>query len=261
MKIRSDYVSNSSSSSFVVVLPKDYAFWDFVDDVVRACTSEQDGDYSEDDIEYINNSNRRNLDYCLTEYALLFLGELKVGTMQDKYTKMEREAVLKMINRSHDDIYCPVVVSDEDGILVTETGEFASEVTIRKELMRWRIRPPNEDFSDAAPEKVARNILDCCRMKEMDSFSIDNSCGLCEITMDTIKNTEDLISNGNFIQLDRWMDLDKMKKRIEDGDRIFCITMSQGGDGQDSHTIFATNGWDSDMNKYANVEVLHVECC
>lgn len=261
MKIRSDYVSNSSSSSFVVVLPKDYAFGDFVDDVVRACTSEQDGDYSEDDIEYVNNSNRRNLDYCLTEYALLFLGELKVGTMQDKYANIEREAILNMIKRSHDDIYCPVVVSDENGILVTETGEFASEITIRKELMRWRIRTPNEDFSDAAPEKVARNILDCCRMKEMDSFSIDNSCGLCEITMDTIKNTEDLISNGNFIQLDKWMDLDKMKKRIEDGNRIFCITMSQGGDGQDSHTIFATNGWDSDMNKYANVEILHAECC
>jgi hypothetical protein len=187
----------------------------------------------------------------------LFLGELKVGTVQDKYANIEREAVLNMIKRSHDDIYCPVVVSDENGILVTETCEFASEVTIRKELMRWRIR----NFSDASPEKVARNILDCCRMKEMDSFSIDNSCGLCEITMDTIKNTEDLISNGNFLQLDKWMDLDKMKKRIEDGDRIFCITMSQGGDGQDSHTIFATNGWDSDMNKYANVEVLHCECC
>ena len=34
MKIRSDYVSNSSSSSFVVVLPKDYNQDDFIDDVV-----------------------------------------------------------------------------------------------------------------------------------------------------------------------------------------------------------------------------------
>ena len=45
MKIRSDYVSNSSSSSFVVVLPKEYEFKQFVKDVARSTISNPDSDY------------------------------------------------------------------------------------------------------------------------------------------------------------------------------------------------------------------------
>ena len=89
MKIRSDYVSNSSSSSFVVVLPKDYNQDDFINDVVRACSDDRDLDYDDEFVEKLNKFNRRNLDFCMNSYELLFVGELEVGWIPGTITGEE----------------------------------------------------------------------------------------------------------------------------------------------------------------------------
>ena len=57
MKIRTDYVSNSSSSSFVVVLPKDYAFKKFIGDVAQSCVDSPIDGYTNEDIELIKDDN------------------------------------------------------------------------------------------------------------------------------------------------------------------------------------------------------------
>ena len=76
-------------------------------------------------------------------------------------------------------------------------------------------------------------------------------------SMNTILNTQDLIAEGKEVELPHWcQDLEALKKRIENGDRIFCIEMNQGGDGQNIGSIYALNGWDSDFNRYADVEML-----
>ncbi len=104
--------------------------------------------------------------------------------------------------------------------------------------------------------------MQCCDRKNRDNlFSRENCMGICEITMNTILNTQDLIAEGKNLRLPNWAsNLDALKKRIENGDRIFCIEMNQGGDGQDIGSIYALNGWDSDFNKYANVQILDCEC-
>ena len=61
MKIRTDYVSNSSSSSFVVVLPKDYEFKKFIKDVARGCVANPDWDgYTKEEIGRIKEQNIRS---------------------------------------------------------------------------------------------------------------------------------------------------------------------------------------------------------
>ena len=223
MKIRTDYVSNSSSSSFVVVLPKNYKQEDFIDDVVRACSDDRDDDYDEESIEELNKFNRRNLDFCMNSYELLFIGELEVGWVPEW--------------------------NDVDT---------AEAVTINSQLMRYRIRHYRfNETDDEYRKKVVENIMKCCdRKNREDKFSHDDCMGICEITMNTILNTQDLIAEGKKLELPKWADLEALKKRIEDGDRIICIEMNQGGDGQDIGSIYALNGWDSDFNKYANVQVL-----
>ena len=223
MKIRSDYVSNSSSSSFVVVLPKDYNQDDFIDDVVRACSDDKDGDYDDEFVEKLNKFNRRNLDFCMNSYELLFIGELEVG-FDPEWNDVDK----------------------------------AEAVTINSQLMRWHIRHYKfNETDDEYRKKVVENIMKCCDRKNRDNpFSRDDHMGICEITMNTILNTQDLIAQGKKLELPKWADLDALKKRIEDGDRIFCIEMNQGGDGQDIGSIYALNGWDSDFNKYADVQVL-----
>ena len=66
---------------------------------------------------------------------------------------------------------------------------------------------------------------------------------------------------GEEVFLDNWCkDLDALQKRIDEGQRLFGLTMNQGGDGMSQDTIYALDGWDSDFNKHANVEILHSEC-
>ena len=106
--------------------------------------------------------------------------------------------------------------------------------------------------------RVVENITKAVAFANRENpYSKDDRMGICEVTMNSILNTQDLIAEGKEIELPSWcQDLEAMKKRIEDGDRLFCIEMNQGGDGQNMGAIYALNGWDSDFNRYAEVEVL-----
>ena len=261
MKIRSDYVSNSSSSSFVVVLPKDYNQDDFIDDVVRACSDDKDGDYDEEFVEKLNKFNRRNLDFCMNSYELLFIGELEVGWIPDTITGEEdvSEFIKSVDNMKRDNYqYTPRILSQTKDKVEFEDMDVAANVTINAQSMRYHVRyykyrETDEDYR----KKVVENIMKCCgRSVRYNLFTRDDRMGICEITMNTILNTQDLIAEGKKLELPKWADLDALKKRIEDGDRIICIEMNQGGDGQDIGSIYALNGWDSDFNKYADVQVL-----
>ena len=262
MKIRNDYVSNSSSSSFVVVLPKDYNQDDFIDDVVRACSDDRDVDYDDEFVEKLNKFNRRNLDFCMNSYELLFIGELEVGWIPGTITgEGDVAGFIKSVNHMKKDNYpyTPRILSQTKDKVEYEDIDLAEGITINAQSMRYHVRYYKyRETDEEYRKKVVENILRCCDRKNRDNpFSRDDRMGICEITMNTILNTQDLIAEGKNVRLPNWAsDLDALKKRIEDGDRIFCIEMNQGGDGQDIGSIYALNGWDSDFNKYANVQVL-----
>ena len=83
--------------------------------------------------------------------------------------------------------------------------------------------------------------------------------GIYEITLNTIMNTEDLIAEGHKVVLEDeesrllWGGL---KDRPSQGDRVFAVQMNQAGDGRTDTSVYALSGWDSDINHYANAEVL-----
>lgn len=225
MKIRSDYVSNSSSSSFVLVLPKDADLKKFIKDIVRSCSRKPEYDISKEDKKELDDFNRINLEYCLRTYELLFLGEIEEKTSDDY------EAYL--------------------------TGITTTRSTMEYRMMRSPYRKKDEKGDR---KRRADAIMEYARDEER-SLSSTRS-GIYEITLNTIMNTEDLIAEGHKVVLDDWESRlmgDEMKDRLSKGDRVFAVQMNQAGDGRTDTSVYALSGWDSDINHYANAEVLDCE--
>jgi hypothetical protein len=264
MKIRADYVSNSSSSSYVIVLPKGHDMYDFINKAVKACSDFRDDDtYDDDDIRELNLFNHRQLDFCMNSYELLFIGELSVGWIPGTIDgEKQVEDFIKCVNhmKNSNSKYTPMILEKNESHLEYQDLDTAEYVTISRDSMQWHVRP--YQWKDVSDEEYRKRVVDAItrfvsRDNRDNSFFHDNSMGICEVTMNTILNTQDLIAEGKEIELPNWCpDLEAMKKRIEDGDRIFCIEMNQGGDGQNIGALYALNGWDSDFNRYADVEVL-----
>lgn len=264
MKIRTDYVSNSSSSSFVVMLPKEYEFKKFVKDVARGTVAIKDEFFDKEKTKALKERNVRNMDYCLNTYELLFLGRLVSGCHRttirgkknvDMFLKDE-EYLVKNVPEHHKSI----VVAEEPKKLVVDIPRITSGVTVSKDVMVGTIRHwqwNGEDKPEYRPEVVA-SIMECANTP-MNKFGRDDCSGLYEITINTILNTEALIDAKKDLKLDKWcQNLGELKKLIKDGNRIFGIEANQGGDGESCTSIYSLGGWDADALKFANVQVL---CC
>ncbi len=269
MKIRSDYVSNSSSSSFIVVLPKDCSLDTFIAEVVKSCTEKQDYDYDKSWIEELDKSNRTNLEYCLNNYKLLFLGYIKLD--DSKYDRIGKECCDKIRACYGIDVgqvgkfgsMLGTVITNEDGHVVIQEPRYESEIVVSENAMRRKFRPWSDDETI---EKKKHRIAEMVKSIELGVDGRYESgldvIHLYEITKDTILNTKDLIEAGYSIELPKWAkDLDLLMKRLESGDRLFNIYMSQGGDGTSSGKIYATNGWDSYFNSNSDLEILSCESC
>ena len=81
MKIRNDFVSNSSSSSFIVACAAGYAKKTFKD-IAKSCEDKR----SEHHDYGLVKRNLRILDFCVNTYQLLFLGSLFLETKKRTWT-------------------------------------------------------------------------------------------------------------------------------------------------------------------------------
>ena len=265
MKIRSDYVSNSSSSSFIVALAKDYDFKKFIKDVAKSCVANPDWDgYTKEDIDRIKDMNIRNLDYCLNTHELLFLGTFRYGcnreTIKGKKNVSDFVKNEEYLKTNCPDIFPAKIVSQTEDELVADFPLTVMGRTVPYDLMygrirQWQIKGEND-------KNLYKEVVEAIEKCVSSHTGWEDSSGLFEITMNTIYNTEALLAERkDDIKLENWCsDLEALKKMIADGNRIFGIDMHQSGDGESSTSIYALAGWDSDAFKYADVQILNCEC-
>ena len=88
------------------------------------------------------------------------------------------------------------------------------------------------------------------------NYDISHSCPYTfEITYNTVLNTRNLLSKSYKLNLYN-INLDKLEDKIKSGKRIFCINISEGGEGMNNFALYQTSGDKDVFDKIDGVEFI-----
>jgi hypothetical protein len=231
MKIRTDYVSNSSSSSFIVVCDADYSKKELIDDLTVASVARVD-EYTKDWVDNYKDHNFSVLNYRLNMVECLFIGSIKYHS--DEYDWDEY-------------ITNPIALKSDIHYIIQQYCDY------------------DIDMSDKSKYKeIAENIMKYVEsLKKLDGFNHYSQLRgeTCFISKRTIKNTRALLEADVGLILPKWADLDKLEQMLNDGKKILSIDIHQGGDGMDEVSLYALGGWEGlgIISENKRLEIIHTE--
>lgn len=272
MKIRLDFVSNSSSSSYVVAI--DFSKYDvnlFIKKVCDKCTGIQDDakrSRIQDDIRFANEAVLRQglMSECL------YLGNPVIGRIKERWRRGE-DFDHRMVKPSETDEYTPFkdLTENEWTLPPGETVTFIDDDTIEHEfdevlpawlsiprsIMSERIRKYNlfytedESLAGKGVKARAKRIIEYAKQKEHERIKRSESEVFC-ITKNTTKNTRDLMAVGYKISFifpiamsNELMSkfLDEIDARIAAGETFIYAVAGDGGEGRDDNRLFMPDGY------------------
>ncbi len=290
MKVRNDFVSNSSSCSFVIAINKQYDISSFAKDLAKACSNPNDTYHYKDTVK----RNQRILDFCLNTYELTFLGTWKLRTDKHVYSRKDMDDLflsgldeantddhasenetlktqllqqaedhwnyeLDCIKKAKDpkcDPYFKKLVDrnyiDQNEKLHIFDDVYVGGCAVDSDCMRYAFNRYGYDGDEAEDvikqrvkdlKKFAENSADCENGK-----TVGWSHVRCyAITMNTVKNTRNLLDAGCDLTFDNNVDLDGIEKRLKSGEQIFVVHIGHDGEGYGNFEIYCednANGLD-----------------
>ena len=290
MKTRTDFVSNSSSSSFVVACKKEL-LKDIAKDLARACVNKRDKYHDKE----LSKNNQCILDFCLKTFQLVFLGELLLETKEETYsldyfkriwaipskemptTYAEKEwkkykSQLASIKSGKEKDYWVKKAYDLDEYdAMTDTAKhfekvYAKDIVVSNGIMESNFNryhfSNGPDSEETIRERVPR-IIDFAKDKvKRDSLEAEDcfeTIDIYQITKDTIDNTRNLISQGYKVELEEWEDLDRLDAKLDSGESIFYVKIAHSGDGYGDFYIYCEDGADG-IDGVSGIEVLASDC-
>lgn len=271
MKTRNDFVSNSSSCSFVIALPAGFSLNDFVKQTTGGCLRHAGPNEAEFSLKQ-DELNQAVLNYHLRASELLFLGSLRIDSITRKIDRqddpVEFDRVKSMIAAGH---FCwddSEVVSSDESTIILKFVDRVDEIAIKSSEMpyvtgnyHWR-----GDYSaDPGEQKdAAEKIIEFAKLYS-DHACIDykarSNSDTYFISLNTIWNTRALMAAGKDVVLDKWMDLDKLEGMLKGGTKIFRVRVNNGGDGVAEDALYTFGGWEGEdlFNNMTGIDMLYSE--
>lgn len=290
MKTRTDFVSNSSSSSFVVACKKEL-LKDIAKDLARACVNKR-GKYHDKEL---GKNNQCILDFCLKTFQLAFLGELLLETKEETYsldyfkhilsipsknmptTYAEEEwkrykSILESIKSGKEnDSWAKKAYDLDEYDAETDTAKhfekvYAKDIVVSNSVMESdfnRYHYSNGLDSEETIKKRVQRIIAFAKDKvRRDSYEVEEyfeTIDIYQITKDTIDNTRNLISQGYKVEFEEWEDLDRLDAKLDSGESIFYVRIAHSGDGYGDFYIYCEDGADC-IDGVSGIEVLASDC-
>lgn len=197
--------------------------------------------------------NNAVLNYHLRASELLYLGGLSIGPVQNVFTKDDESFSLVKEDLSAMGLSpAERLIESTDEKIVIEHDEVIYGMAVPAHKIdritmeyHW-----NDDYSCdiEKQKKAAKEILDFA--KNYSGANVDYNCRYDShtyfISRNTIWNTRALIAAGYSVELEKWMDLDKLDKMLQAGDQIFRVHINNGGDGVDDDALYTFGGWDGE---------------
>lgn len=276
MKIRTDFVSNSSSSSFICAVNSTYSIEDLAKDIARKCINKKHA-YHDPQLE---EENRRTVDWCLNEFQLLFLGALLVGKQDFTYSKKDVEIQANarykglskpeidsiaekkwnsLLEQMHaeNEVKPGSVVHDAENETIVFTDEvLASGLAVDSGTMhhlRLRATSKNGMFD----QKMWPDIIEQHAKWHEDNIDDVPFIETYAITQETIDSTRALLAAKKDLRLDGWEDLDSLQRRLDNGEKLFALLVGRDGDGTSCYSVYQEDGA-TGIDDLA-IEVLHSE--
>lgn len=271
MKTRNDFVSNSSSCSFVIALPAGFSLINFVEQTARGCLryagpNEVEFSQKQDEL------NRAVLNYHLRASELLFLGSLRIDDITRKIDKQndpaEFDHVKYMIASGH---FCggdSEVVSSDESAIVLKFADLVDEIAVKSGEMpyitgnyHWRSDYSADPMEQAAVAaritEFAKYYSDCAGI----DYKARSNSDTYFISLNTIWNTRALLAAKKDLTLDKWMDLDKLEGMLKDGTKIFKVHVNNGGDGVAEDALYTFGGWEGEdlFSNMTGIDLLYSE--
>jgi len=275
--IRNDFVSNSSSSSYIISIGKNYPIKSFINDLCKNCDNKKKKYHITD----LRDKNKAVLTFHMYNIRLLFLGEVYIC---DKELLIDFNNCPKWHDKTSWEYYFNNLKKDiekkgKDGKFTrwNEDFELLNDTQIRSvyhyyisglclnrfdrqsdfEVMHSANKKFEKQYNDGLVKRI-KDFLKLNYKKESSVFHNNSKSSIYIIDEKTIELTEFMIERGFKINLYRWeKHLSSLKKRIKDGETILSIEIAHSGNGMDVDTIY--NETENDAFKNVPVEFLASE--